>query len=104
MRNLRLNEIMTLDRKHLGSGILIGLWCLFLFAVSCGQPSTGTGVVDAHSVANGHHNDGVPLDNIGRSKSADTLGQTGSDNSGVAMDNINRDTERDTANQPRFSP
>ncbi|MGO3267096.1 MAG: hypothetical protein ACTIK3_10460, partial [Sphingobacteriaceae bacterium] len=64
------------------------LAALLLSACNDGTESSSNEVVDSLSQPSG--NDGVPLDNLERSRDTDTVEQQTEPNSGVSMDNLNR--------------
>ncbi|MGO1595022.1 MAG: hypothetical protein ACTHYC_13790 [Sphingobacterium sp.] len=76
------------------SALVVLLAALLMSACSDGTESSSNEVVDSLSQPSG--NDGVPLDNLERSRDTDTVEQQVEPNSGVSMDNLNRTPEDDT--------
>lgn len=70
------------------------LAALLVSACNDGTESSSNEVVDSLGQSSG--NDGVPLDNLERSRDTDTVEQQAEPNSGVSMDNLNRSPEDDT--------
>ena len=86
--------------------IHMGMACMLLTIVACsgsrdgghaeGQDMEGT---DTTSISN----NGVPLDNIHRENTADTLTTDKTETTGVPMTNIDRTERNDTIGQPKMS-
>lgn len=72
---------------------------LLLSACNDGTESSSNEVEEMDSLSQPSGNDGVPLDNLERSRDTDTVEQQTESNSGVSMDNLNRSPEDDTTSR-----
>lgn len=89
----------TMKKISLATGII--LTGLLLMACNGRSGSSSTDTTD--SLSQPTEDNGVPLNNLERSRDTDTVDQQIENNSGVPLDNLNRDNSNDTTiNRPNL--
>ena len=89
-------KLEAVGKRHFIGGILL----MGMLLVAC-HGGTGDGAAStADSVLQQTEGDGVPLNNLERTKEGDTLDSPLESNSGVPLDNFNRDNSSDSVHLP----
>lgn len=91
-------KIGTLKKIHLAASIILAIIVLIACNGRPGSSSTDT----TDSLTPSTEDNGVPLNNLERSRDTDTVDQQIDNNSGVPLDNLNRDNRKDTVNRPNL--
>lgn len=88
----------TMKKISLATGVI--LTSILLMACNGRSGSSSTDTTD--SLLQPTEDNGVPLNNLERSRDTDTVDQQIENNSGVPLDNLNRDNSDDTVSRPNL--
>lgn len=96
-----MNTVIKIDAVK-NISLAMGVLLIGVVLIACNGRSGSSSADTTDSLLQPTEDNGVPLNNLERSRDTDTVDQQIENNSGVPLDNLNRDNSKDTVNRPNL--